>query len=60
MVVLGDFNAKSISWYTNDGINFEGSKVDFLTSSFGFHRIVNKKCVFSTCKLSLSITICKI
>ena len=45
MVVPGDFNAKSISWYTNDSINFEGSKVDFLTSSFGFHRIVNKQCV---------------
>ena len=43
MVVLGDFNAKSISWYTNDSINFEGSKVDFLTSGFAFHRIINKQ-----------------
>ena len=28
MVVLGDFNAKSKSWYTNnDNTNFEGSKL---------------------------------
>ena len=29
MVVLGDFNARSKSWYTNDGTNFKGSKSDF-------------------------------
>ena len=29
MVVLGDFNTKSKSWYTNDITNFEVSKVDF-------------------------------
>ena len=38
IVVLGDFK----SWYTNDSTNFEGSKIDFLTSSFGFHQIINK------------------
>ena len=42
MVVLGDFNAVSKSWYTNDSTNFEGSKIDYLTSSFGFHQIINK------------------
>ena len=42
MVVLGDFNAKSKAWYTNDSTNFEGSKIDFLASSFGFYQIVNK------------------
>ena len=29
MVVLGDFNAKSKSGYTNDSSNLEGSKIDF-------------------------------
>ena len=38
MIFLGDFK----SWYTNDSTNFEGSKIDFLTSSFGFHQIINK------------------
>ena len=42
MVVLCDFNAKSKFWYNNDSKNFEGSKIDFLTSSFGFHQIINK------------------
>ena len=43
MVVLGDFNAKSKSWYTNDRTNFEGVKIDFLRSSFSFHKIINKQ-----------------
>ena len=42
MVAFGDFNAKSKSWYINDDTNFEGSKIDFLPSSFGFHQIINK------------------
>ena len=41
MVVLGDFNAKSESWYTNDSTNIGGSKINFLSSSFGFHQIIN-------------------
>ena len=42
MVVLGDFNAKYKFWNTNDSTSFEGSKIDFLTSSFSFHQIINK------------------
>ena len=42
MVGLGDYNPKSKPWYINDITNFEGSKIDFLTSSFGFHQIINK------------------
>ena len=41
MVVLGDFNAKFKSWYTNDSTKFEGLKID-LTVSFGFYQIINK------------------
>ena len=42
MFVLGDFNKKSNSCYTNDRTNFEGSKIDFSMSSIGFHKIINK------------------
>ena len=42
MVVLGNFNTKSKSWYANDSTNFEGSNIDFSTSSFCFHQIINK------------------
>ena len=38
MFILGNFNAKSKSWYTKN----LGSKIDFLTSNFGFHQIINK------------------
>ena len=42
MVVLGDFNAKSNSWYTNDSTDIEESKSNILTSPFGFHQIINE------------------
>ena len=42
MVVLGDFNAKSNSWYANDNTNIEGSKTDILTDSFGFNQIIKE------------------
>ena len=42
MVVLGDFNAKSNSWYANDKTNIEGSKIDILTDSFGFNQIIKE------------------
>ena len=42
MVVLGNFNAKSNSWYTNDSTDVEGPKIYILTSSFGFHQIINE------------------
>ena len=41
MVALGEFNAKSNSWYRNDSTDTEGSKIDILTSTFGFHQIIN-------------------
>ena len=42
MVILGDFSPNKKSWYTNDCINFEGSKIHFLTFGFVFHQIINK------------------
>ena len=42
MVVLGDFNAKLNSWHRNDSTDIEGSKIDILTSTFGFHQIINE------------------
>ena len=41
MVALGEFNAKSNSWQRNDSTDAEGSKIDILTSTFGFHQIIN-------------------
>ena len=33
IVLLGDFNVKSNSWYTNNNTNVERSKTDFLTAN---------------------------
>ena len=33
-MVLGDFNPKLNSWYTNDSMNTEGSEIDILTTCF--------------------------
>ena len=48
MVVLGDFNAKSKSWYTSDNTNFEGLKIGFLTFSFSFYQIIKNRPIFCT------------
>ena len=42
MVLFGGVKANSKSWCTNESTNFERSKIDFLTSSFGFYQIINK------------------
>ena len=42
MIVLGNFNSKSNSWYANDNTNIERSKIDILTSIFGFNQIINE------------------
>ena len=34
MVVLGDFNAKTNTWYTNDSTAIEGSKIDIWDKVF--------------------------
>ena len=52
MVAVGDFNAQSNSWYRNDSTDTEGSKIDLLTSTFGFHQIINEATFlnnFSSC-----------
>ena len=42
MVALGDFNAKSNSWYRNNSTDTDGSKIDILTSTFGFHQSIHE------------------
>ena len=42
VVVLGYFNANPCNWYINDKTNFEGAKVDTLTSQNGLHQIIKE------------------
>ena len=40
-VIIGDFNAKSKDWCSNDITSFEGSEHDFLTAQFELSQIIN-------------------
>ena len=41
-VALGDFDAKSQTWFKNDKTSYEGSKLDALTFSHGLHQLINE------------------
>ena len=38
-VILGDFNARSQSWWSDDMTSYEGSHIDSL--SYGFHKLIS-------------------
>ena len=40
-VILGDFNARSQSWWSDDITSFEGSHIDSLTTLYGFHQLIS-------------------
>ena len=41
-VVIGDFNAKSKNWCSQDSTSFEGVTIENLTSQFGVSQIINE------------------
>ena len=41
-VAIGDFNAKSKNWCSQDSTNFEGVTIENLTSQFGLSQIINE------------------
>ena len=41
-VALGDFDAKSQTWFENDKISYKGSKLDILTCSHGLDQLINE------------------
>ena len=40
--IIGDFNAKSCSWYSHDKTSFEGSTIEIITSQFRLHQLINE------------------
>ena len=42
MVVIGDFNAKSKHWYSQDSTNFEGVTTENVTSQFGLSQVLKE------------------
>ena len=42
IVVLGDFNIKSKNYYINDKTTTERAKIEFVTSQYGLHQVINE------------------
>ena len=40
-VILGDFNAKSSTWWSNDVTNLNGTLIDSLTTTHGFKQLIS-------------------
>jgi len=41
-IILGDFNARSKSWWQNDLNSIEGTKIDALASYHGLHQLISE------------------
>ena len=41
-IILGDFNARSSSWWKNDKTTVEGARLEALTSLHGFHQLISE------------------
>ena len=41
-VALGDFDAKSQTWFENDKTSYKGSKLDILTCNHGLDQLINE------------------
>ena len=42
LVDIGEFNAKSTNWCANNQTNFEGNKIEHITSQFGLKQNINE------------------
>ena len=40
-VIVGHFNARSTNWWSQDITNSQGSIIDTLTSTSGYHQLIN-------------------
>ena len=40
--MIGDFNAKSSNWSSNDTITVKGAQLDYITSLHGMKQVINK------------------
>ena len=41
-IILGDFNARSNNWWQGDTQTSEGSRIDYLTTSYGFQQLISE------------------
>ena len=43
IIILGDFNARSNNWWQDDTQTSEGSRIDYLTTSYGFQQLISEQ-----------------
>ena len=41
-IILGDFNVTSNNWWQGDTQTSEGSRIDYLTTSYGFQQLISE------------------
>ena len=41
-IILGDFNERSSNWWQGDTQTSEGSRIDYLTTSYGFQQLISE------------------
>ena len=41
VLMTGDFNARAAKWWRNDMNTNEGTKIDSITTSYGFSQIIS-------------------
>ena len=41
LLVTGDFNVRSTSWWSDDIVTVEGTRLESITSYYGLHQIIN-------------------
>ena len=42
MTTIGDFNAKSKNWYSQDKTSSKGKTIESITSQFGLYQLINE------------------
>ena len=42
LLITGDFNGRSSSWWSGDVDNIEGARLESITSFYGLHQIINE------------------
>ena len=42
LIFLGDFNARSKAWWASDINTIKGTKIDFVTTSYGLQQLITQ------------------
>ena len=52
-VILGDLNARSLAWWSEDITTLHGAQIDYLTATHGFKQIISSCIVLAILRQTL-------